>query len=70
MIEKTRSKRRVTEKMREARNVVDTFIVKNTYPPSYREVAKLLDLVSVNTAYHRLRGYRHKMIKQTKPSKK
>jgi len=66
MTEKTRSKRRVTAKMIEARKAVDKFVMANTYPPSYRQVAKILKLSSANTAYQRLRGYRHKMIKTSK----
>jgi SOS-response transcriptional repressor LexA len=69
MQEKTRKKLRVTAKQKEAREAVDKFIALYKYPPSYRELQIILKLKSPSATYHRLRGYRHKMIK-SKPLKK
>lgn len=66
MKEKTRRNLKVTDKQKQARAAVDKFIKENGYPPSYRDLQKILKLKSPNTTYHRLRGYRHKMIKQEK----
>lgn len=63
MKNKTRCKLKVTSKQQEARDLVDRFRQEKGYPPSYREIANLLNVASVNTAYVRLRGYRHKMVK-------
>lgn len=63
MQEKTRAKRRVTAKQKEARAAVDGFIEENGYPPSYRQLQIILCLKSPSATYHRLRGYRHKMVK-------
>lgn len=54
-------KSKPTAKTLEAESFVDRFIEQNGYPPTYREVAHQLNLASTNTAYHRLRNYRHRM---------
>jgi hypothetical protein len=53
--------RAVTPKMLVAEKYVDRYIEKFKVPPTYREVAKDLGLSSVNSAFVRLRRYRHKM---------
>lgn len=53
----------VTPKMKEAELYVDTIINKNGKPPTYRNVAKNLNIKSVCAAYQRLRRYRNKMKK-------
>lgn len=60
----TRRKLKLTQKQKEARKVVDDYISEYGFPPTYRELLTRLKLKSVNTVYVRLRGYRHKMIKQ------
>lgn len=50
--------------MQEARDYVDSFNTIYGHPPTYREVQENFGFASVNTAYNRLRGYRHKMVKK------
>lgn len=54
---------RVTDKMKEARKVVDDYIREKGIIPSYRTVAEILNIKST-AAYARLRGYRHKMVRR------
>lgn len=56
--------RLVSAKMIEAEIYVDRFIKENVFPPTYQQVATELKLASKNSAYNRLKRYRHKM-KQT-----
>jgi hypothetical protein len=51
---------KVTDKMKEARDYVDSFIKQRKEPPSYNVVARKLK-IDHSGAYYRLRGYRHKM---------
>lgn len=64
MKNKTRSKIKIRPKMQEARDYVDSFNTIYGHPPTYREVQENFGFASVNTAYNRLRGYRHKMVKK------
>lgn len=64
MKNKTRCKLKVTEKQKEAREMVDELTKEKGFPPTYREIATALGLNSSNTAYVILRGYRNKMIKK------
>lgn len=64
MQNKTRAKLKLSEKQKEARELVDRLRKENGFPPTYREVAEKLGLASSNTAYTRLRGYRNKMVKK------
>ena len=50
-----------TAKTQEAEKWVNDFIIKHHHPPTYKQVAEGLNLASTNTAYHRLRNYRHMM---------
>lgn len=55
---------KVSQKQLEAEKFVDRYIQENGHPPTYREVAKELNLSSTNTAFHRLRHCRFKMIRK------
>ena len=50
----------LTAKMIEARKYVDDYTERTGLKPTYRKVAEDLGIKST-AAYHRLRGYRHKM---------
>jgi len=52
--------KKTTDKMNEARKVVDKFIGQTNRIPSYNVVARKLN-IDHSTAYYRLRGYRDKM---------
>ena len=51
-----------TNKTKEAEKIVDIYISEFGCSPTYREVQFRLRLRSVNSAYYRLRNYRHKMV--------
>lgn len=51
-----------TNKTREAEELVDYYWDAYDCAPTYREVQFRLKLKSVNSAYYRLRNYRHRMI--------